>query len=137
VPVTVFGPTDEIDLLALVDSGAEHSVFGLDLADRLNVPLDDAPSVVIVGVGGQESPAFLTNVTLKLGRYRWTGPAVFSSAVSQRAILGQAGFFEFFTVIFRRNKLQDRNPAHAVGKVTCFCPLKTRRLPKGKFGHRD
>jgi len=106
VPVTVFGPADELSVLALVDSGAEHSVFGLDLADRLNIPLDDANAVVIVGVGGQESPAYLTDVCLKLGRHRWVGPAVFSSAVSQRAILGQAGFFEFFTVMFRRNKLQ-------------------------------
>jgi hypothetical protein len=106
VPVTVFGPTNEISVLALVDSGAEHSVFGLDLAERLNIPLDSANSVVIVGVGGQESPAFLTDVSLKLGRRRWTGPAVFSSAVSQRAILGQAGFFAFFTVTFRRSKLQ-------------------------------
>jgi hypothetical protein len=106
VPISVFGPTGDVNLLALVDSGAEHSVFGLDLAERLGLQLDDAPSVLIVGVGGQESPAFLTDVSLKLGRYEWRGPAVFSAAVSQRAILGQAGFFEFFTVTFKRNRLQ-------------------------------
>ncbi len=106
VPITAFGAAGEMDVLALIDSGAEHSVFGLDLAERLGVPLDDAQSVVIVGVGGQESAAFLTDISLKLGSYHWIGPAVFSAAVSQRAILGQAGFFKYFTVVFRRKKLQ-------------------------------
>lgn len=106
VPLTVFGPAGDVNILGLVDSGAEHSVFGLDLARRLKLPLDDAPAVLIVGVGGQESPAYLTEISLKLGRYQWRGPAVFSAAVDQRAILGQGGFFQFFTVTFKRNKLQ-------------------------------
>lgn len=106
VPLTVFGPAGDVNILGLVDSGAEHSVFGLDVARRLKVRLDNAPSVLIVGVGGQESPAFLTEISLKLGRYQWRGPAVFSAAVDERAILGQGGFFQFFTVTFRRNKLQ-------------------------------
>lgn len=40
-------------------------------------------------------------VTFQVGKHRWTGPAVFSAAGNQRAILGQTGFFAFFTVAFR------------------------------------
>ena len=101
LPLTVHGPRGVVDLFAIADSGAEHSVFGLDVAERLEISLADAMPVRIVGIGDQESVGHLIMVDLQLRRHRWTAPAIFSTAVSQRAILGQLGFFAFFTVTFR------------------------------------
>lgn len=57
----------------------------------------------VVGVGGAVSRGYLI-VRHQLGHHQWTMPVVFSTAVDSPAILGQAGFFEFFTVTFRRRR---------------------------------
>lgn len=43
----------------------------------------------------------LIKMELQLARHRWTAPTIFSDAGKRRAILGQIGFFAFFTVTFR------------------------------------
>jgi Aspartyl protease len=98
LPITLHGPRDALSLLALADSGAEHSVFGLEVAERLELSLADSLPVRIVGVGEQESLGHLIIVDLQLERNRWVAPAIFSPSVGQRAILGQLGFFAFFAV---------------------------------------
>lgn len=101
VPVTLVGPSRRVEIVALVDSGAEHSVFGADLADQLGFPHHNGTPVTVVGVGGQQTPGRLLEVALQLGPHRWNTSAIFSEAGNRRAILGQAGFFAFFTVTFR------------------------------------
>lgn len=105
IPVRLIGPERQADVLALVDSGAEHSVMSLALLDYLGLTADDGTVVQIVGVGAKESRGLLLELEHRLGRNRWTAPAVFSDAVGSPSILGQAGFFEFFTVTFRRQRL--------------------------------
>ncbi len=101
IPLTVHGPHKSVQVLALVDSGAEHSVFGTDLVDRLELSLDAAIPVGVVGVGEHEIGGHLISLQLQLGSYRWSAPAIFTPGVQQRAVLGQAGLFAFFNVTFR------------------------------------
>lgn len=101
VPITLAGPSRREEIVALVDSGAEQSVFGLDLADRLGFSDQDGVPVTVVGVGGQQTPGRLFDVALQIGPHRCNTSAIFSEAGNRRAILGQAGFFAFFTVTFR------------------------------------
>lgn len=101
VPLRVRGQRETLDVLALVDSGAEHNVFGLDVAKRLRISVEDGVPVTIVGIGGAPTPGRLVRVKLRLGRHQWAAPAIFSAAANGHTILGQAGFFAFFTVTFR------------------------------------
>lgn len=106
IPVTIHGTTGFRNVFALVDSGAEHSVFSLDLLASLRLDTKNAHAVEIIGVGGNVSRGYLLDVRLQLQKHRWIAPAVFSEAVHSGApmILGQAGFFEFFTVSFKRRQ---------------------------------
>ena len=101
IPVTLHHATATTDTYALVDSGAEHSIFGFDMADELGFDLSNRQDVTIVGVGDNRTPGKATVVEYQIGQYRWTAPVIFSSAVNERPLLGQAGFFAFFTVTFR------------------------------------
>jgi hypothetical protein len=68
IPVTVYGSRDSIELLALLDSGAEHNVMPADLARELSISLDDGEPVTIVGAGEHETPGNLIQTGLQLRR---------------------------------------------------------------------
>lgn len=101
LPITVYGPETSIELVALVDSGTEYSVLGLDLADRLNISLTHSSPATLVGFGEHEELGEMVPVKFQVGKHKWTAPAVLSQAANRRAILGQTGFFRLFTVAFR------------------------------------
>lgn len=77
IPVGLHGPAGVRHLFALVDSGAEHSVFSLDLVASLQLHTDNANVVEIIGIGGNASRGYLLDVQLQLQKDRWVGPAVF------------------------------------------------------------
>ena len=103
VPVTIFGPYESLELLALVDSGAEHNVMPTDLAAELGISLALAEPVTIVGAGEHEVPGALAFVKLQIGGRRWNAPVIFAEGL-MRPVLGQAGFFSFFNVTIRYQK---------------------------------
>src|SRR5438552_2795743 len=105
ISIRVRGPHSETDLLEVVDSGAEQSVFSIKLIEELDLDVHGATVVEIIGVGSKASRGYLLDVEHQLGRHRWTGPGIFSDAVDSPVILGQAGFFEFFNVTFKRKQL--------------------------------
>lgn len=104
IPLTVHGRAGSIQLLALVDSGAEHNVLNAEFATELGIALESADPVTIFGAGEQAIPGRLSQLELQLGRYRWTAPVIFAQRPMRRPILGQIGFFAFFTVSFRYKK---------------------------------
>lgn len=106
IPISIHGPAGFRHVFALVDSGAEHSVLSLELLASLRLRTNDAEAVEIVGVGGKASRGYLLDVEYQLQNHRWTAAAVFSDVMELDSpmILGQAGFFEFFTVVFRRRR---------------------------------
>ena len=104
LPVTIHGQDTSVDVVALVDSGSEYTVLGLDLVDRLEISLTHSTPATLVGLGEHEEPGQMVPVGFQVGKHRWTGPAVFSGGANRRAILGQTGFFAYFTVAFRYSK---------------------------------
>lgn len=104
IRIRAFNEARSVQLDALVDSGAEHNVLSLELAEALGISIHNAEHVVVVGAGGNDIDGFKTPVDLQLGRHRWTAPVIFSEAGRRRGILGQIGFFAYFTVTFRYNK---------------------------------
>ncbi|MCE9607964.1 MAG: hypothetical protein K8U03_24020 [Planctomycetia bacterium] len=108
IPIRLHGPLRHVDLLALVDSGAEQSVVNFKLIEYLGLAAEGAVVVQIIGVGGKESRGYVIDVDHQLRNYRWQAPVVFSEAIEAPVILGQAGFFEHFNVTFkRRSALMD------------------------------
>ncbi len=92
-----------IDLLALVDSGADDCVFPLEVAEELNLRLDPRNANRYGGIGAGHISAIFTNVTLQVNDHTTIKPyAGFSDAPSVVPILGQAGFFDQFEVTFNR-----------------------------------
>lgn len=93
VPISLHGPRGHRQVLALVDSGAEQSVFSLDLVKSLGLSTMDAQAVEIVGVGGYTNRGYLLDAEEQLLRHRWTAPVVFSDVMQMDApmILGQSG----------------------------------------------
>ncbi|MCA9217584.1 MAG: retroviral-like aspartic protease [Planctomycetales bacterium] len=100
VPVTLSSSGTSIRTLALVDSGAEDNVFRMDVAEQLGLNLTGASEVVILGYDGQDAEAYRVMVSFELGNHQWDAPVIFSPAVAGRDLLGQIGFFAFFTVTF-------------------------------------
>lgn len=104
IPVTIHELARTETVSALVDSGAEHNIFGLEVARRLDISLKDARPVTVFGVGDAELAGKLTVVELELAPHHFAAPAIFVEGLSTPAILGQAGFFQFFDVTFRRKQ---------------------------------
>jgi hypothetical protein len=104
LPIRVWHGRDSLDIDALVDSGAEHTVLSVEIAEELGIDLSDADDVTVVAAGGGELDGWKTTVTFQLSRRRCRAPAIFSETGKRRAILGQVGFFAYFTVTFRYRK---------------------------------
>lgn len=101
VPIRAHNGAVSIQFDVLVDSGAEHNILSVEVAEHLGVPLETADHVIVVGAGGHELDGFKSTLDLQLGRHRWRAPVIFSDAGRRRGILGQIGFFAFFSVTFR------------------------------------
>ncbi len=65
VPVTLYGPAHFLETLALIDSGAEQSVIGADVAARLSLPSGEGKPVTIAGVGGHHMHGEATIISMR------------------------------------------------------------------------
>ena len=93
-----------VDVNALVDSGAEHNVFSIDIARRLQLDVKSGQPVTLNTIAG-ETTGYLMPVNFELGRQQWRAPVIFTDSAGHPGILGQQGFFKYFTVTF---KYRDR-----------------------------
>ena len=89
---------------ALIDTGADISLFPQHLAEQLGFDLSHPPDgMVSAAVGGQCSYR-LRDVTLELRRppevVRWKASIGFVDRTMSYAILGTRGFFEFFRLTY-------------------------------------
>jgi hypothetical protein len=94
IPVRVNGPNCDDDLDALVDTGADDILLPDYLIGVVVVPGDQT---VILGIGGSVVVRYGT-VDLELPGYGWSARVGFHPGV--RAVLGHAGFLEYFTATF-------------------------------------
>ena len=101
IPLELHNAQRHLRVRALLDSGAEHTIFSKQIAQELGIACRDDRLVMLQGLGGVV-PGYLATVELRLGTAHWTTNAIFSDAVAANSgLLGQLGFFQFFTVTFR------------------------------------
>jgi len=93
-----------IDLLALVDSGADDCLFPLDVARLLRLDFDPANSHLYAGIGQGAVTATFQKVMLEVGGWSFILYAGFSDSPTVVPILGQNGFFDLFEVKFNKPK---------------------------------
>src|SRR5215207_4281793 len=104
VSVGVFGPTNSWVGPALLDTGSDDTVFTEAIAASIGIDLTNAPTATASGVGMVVSSIRYAEVRLRLTdgvEFReWPARVGFTPAPIKRALLGFAGFFQFFTATF-------------------------------------
>lgn len=99
--------SDFIWLYALIDSGADQSVFPVDVARRLNLNLDPSRATRVKGIGGGNIQGWIHPLTVDIdASWSMTFDVVFVDDPQTLPILGQEGFFDNAVVIFNRVKEQ-------------------------------
>lgn len=99
--VTLVTPTGTVVREALLDNGADDTVFPEAVAHKLGLDLTHAPAGEAGGVGGQTFPVRYAQVTIRVAQGQemreWPAWVGFTSARLNRPLLGFAGFLQFFT----------------------------------------
>jgi predicted aspartyl protease len=105
IAVALIGPSGMAPCDGLVDTGADDIVFPERLAQGIGIDLTAAPAGASAGVGGAVVSVRYAQVTLRLTDGQelreWPAKVGFAPLTSNRALLGFAGFLQFFEAIFR------------------------------------
>lgn len=122
IHVRLFHKNRFIDLLALVDSGADDCIFPLEVATELGLLLKEENTNRYAGIGSGHIGAAFTHVQFAVpGEPPFQLYAGFSDAPSVVPILGQAGFFDRVDVTFRKQngliELKFVKPADASSRA--------------------
>jgi len=107
VAIDVIGPRGSQTIAALVDTGSDETVFPISLARAIGVVLDHASAGQASAVGGHAVELIPGGVTLRIAQggqeYRWqtiVGFLQVEQPEDEIALLGYAGFLEFFRAAF-------------------------------------
>lgn len=86
----------------LIDSGSDHNLFNIALAEVCGIDLRHATKVSVTGFNhaGKKDKGFLIPVKYVLDNYEWIGGTVFVETNQPHGFLGQAGFFDAFDILF-------------------------------------
>jgi hypothetical protein len=102
IPVYLIGPTGSRLLGGNLDPGSDDTVFPLPLATHLGVDLTSAAEGEARSVGGPAIRYVYAPATLRVAdgseACEWTAIVGFIDAPLRWAILGHAGFLQFFDV---------------------------------------
>lgn len=106
ITIRLHGPNGSDDLDALVDTGADNTIFPESIARNLGVQLLRATGPAAQAFGGQRIDLWYADVELELvhsgGSLRWLAQVYFRAdeVDDETVILGRDGFLEYFTATF-------------------------------------
>ncbi len=103
IPVTLIVNDKTLRYTALIDSGADFSIFDAEIGEYLGIPVREGHREEFGGIQGQgDAVAFLHEVILNIGGNNYKTKIGFSYDIARHGfgILGQKGFFEIFVVKF-------------------------------------
>ena len=105
IPVTVTIEPYDITTDALLDSGANISVFRQEIAECLGLQIESGEEILLHGLGGRVI-GYIHEVTFSIEQISFPCKVVFSSELTVGInILGRQDFFEKFMVTFdEKNK---------------------------------
>jgi hypothetical protein len=103
VKVTLFHQDKKVNVLAMIDSGADICVFNLGYAQALGIDLSQCDPVVVSGVEGTAQDCYRTTIDLEPeGLPRIKLQALFIDSPGVDGLLGQEGFFDQHIISFHR-----------------------------------
>jgi hypothetical protein len=107
VPLRLRGASGQAVFMALVDTGADNTIFPMSIARDLGIETQKAKGRGAVAFGGQEIPLSFADIDLQISddksALRWIGRVYFSDFGGDREetlIVGHEGFLDFFTASF-------------------------------------
>ena len=103
VAVRISAGHGALDTLALLDSGAEFSLFDGVHADALGLRLQDGQPMSFWGLAGGQVLAYIHDVKLEIENYRFHCPVAFSESHLGRNVIGR-NFFDLVQVGFREHQ---------------------------------
>ncbi len=105
IPIKLTGPEGSWEGYGLIDSGADRSLFNIQIAEKIGLRLTKNISENFGGIEGGIIEGFLHRVNLQvIGMDKEIGLlAGFVSSSGVAAILGQEDFFDNFRIKFERD----------------------------------
>ncbi len=103
IPVAVSFQGKDWRYAALIDSGADFSIFHAEIGEGLGIDIRSGMQIPFGGIQeGGGAHAFLHPVTLNIGGWKYETIIGFSYDIAKwgHGILGQKGFFDLFLVKF-------------------------------------
>jgi len=85
-------------MLALLDSGADYSLFSLEVAEKLGIKKEGGKKIFLQGVVSEQFPGYLHKVPVQIEGVRFNCKIVFSKV--KTALLGRDNFFLPFLITF-------------------------------------
>jgi len=106
VEIELFGKKGTIKTLALIDSGADRSLFNIQFAREIGINLTNAKEEGFIGIGDiKPIQCCISEVEIKIegidNKIKIT--AGFISSDSVNALLGQEGFFDNYRIKFEKD----------------------------------
>lgn len=103
IALTLIGPGGTQLLEGLIDSGADGTLVPDDVAAKIGIDLTMAAEETTRGIGGTRVPARYVSITMRIAaqneRREWSTLVGFAPLAKRNAILGHAGFLQYFTTI--------------------------------------
>ncbi len=105
IELELIGKTENVNVLGLIDSGADTTMMNIDYAKVLGVDLEKAKRKEFVGIGDAHVTTFISSVTMKVKYFDFpiTTPVAFTDSPSVDVLLGQEDFFECFRIKFEKD----------------------------------
>lgn len=101
----LIGKTETINVLGLIDSGADTTMVNIDYAKVLGIDLTKAEKKEFMGIGQIVVTTYISSVTMKVKHFAEpiTSTVVFTDSSSVDVLLGQEDFFEAFRIKFEKD----------------------------------
>lgn len=105
VELELAGKNETIQVLGLIDSGADTTLMNIQYAKVLGIDLERAQKKEFLGIGDARVTTFLSSVTMKVKHFDTpiTTPVAFTDSPSVDVLLGQEDFFECFRIKFEKD----------------------------------
>jgi len=100
IPITLIKENVKIDIDGLIDSGANISVFREEIAECLEIVIEDGDEILLQGLGGR-IVGYIHELRVRVDDEEFPCKVVFSKELTVGLnVLGREGFFEYFQVTF-------------------------------------
>lgn len=113
IEVRLHGPNGFLRVWALVDTGADDTIFHNEIAERLGIDWEAGSVSKIGGFGGGWADVYFTKATYDIAGHKINSLVGFTDLSEEptfRAVLGERSFFDHAIVIFNHsaNRIEIR-----------------------------